>query len=307
MSAAALPTEIVQTILVAGVRDKHSGKPFGAQCLRVSKWVALCIIPELYHTADLWNEVQAASFLLAIQSNDTHPSCQPRHYVRSVIINTAAFNAYDAQPVQSNLPQLEVGRLTPGGATTMTTFAILSCLSQCDSQWTAVTAPMVILATRRYPPPPPIIMPRDVTITGVDSISWGAYNWDNVERIRFTSYNPNLQEARWLAALPKLSHIAFAFYYDVPLGLNIVEELASSQMMQCVLVVVYWPHSRVDQGVKEHIKKSLQKLDEPKLVVWRGAPNLVNMLETEEIEPLWKEVEGIVLAQTAEKRAALLQ
>ena len=301
--------EIVQTILIAGVRDKYSGKAFGARCLRVAKWVLSSIIPELYFTVDLWTEGQAISFLYAIQSNEIFASCRPRYYVQSIIIHTAAFNAHDTQHVQSILPpQMEVGRLTPGGVTTMTTFSILSSLSQGDcTRWKAVSAPMVILATRRNPPPPPIIMPRHVTITGVDSLFWEAYSWSNVERLRFTSYNPNLQETRWLAALPRLSHIAFAFYYDVPLGLTIVEELASSDKIQCILVVVYHPSSREDVGVKENMKRSLQKLDEPKLVIWEDTTDLINMLETDKVDWLWKKVELIVQVQISEKQAALSQ
>jgi hypothetical protein len=277
--------------------------------MRLAKWVIPCITPELYHTVDLWTELQAASFLRAIQSNKTYTLCQPRHFVCSVIINTAAFTAYDTQHVHAlgALP-VDVGRLTPGGATTMTTFAILTSLSEKDcTRWKALTAPMVILATRRYPPPPPLIMPCSVTMTGVDSLSWEAYNWDNVETIRFTSYNPSLQEARWLAALPKLSHVAFAFYYEIPLGVIVLEELIASSRIQCVLIVVFHPYSRHNESAKEVKRRSLRKLDEPKLVIWEDTPHFVDLFETEDSERLWKVVDSIVGTQALEKQAALLQ
>jgi len=273
--------------------------------MRLAKWVTTCIIPELYHTADLWTEVQAASFLLAIQldKSESLTSCQPRHFVHSVIINTAAFTAYDTQLVRAlGAPQIDTARLTPGGTTTMTTFAILSTLSKSDcTRWEELTAPMVILATRRYPPLPPLLMPRCVTMTGIDSLSWGAYNWSTVERIRFTSYNPSLQEARCLAALPRLSHVAFAFYYELPLGFIILEELVSSETIQYVLVVVYHPDGRHREGAKEMKRKSLIKLDEPKLVIWEDTPDLVGQFQAEESDQLWKKVENTVITRSSEK------
>jgi hypothetical protein len=144
-------------------------------------------------------------------------------------------------------------------------------------------------------------------MTGVDSLSWGAYNWDNVETLRFTSYNPSLQEARWLSALPKLSHIAFAYYYEVPLGVLILEELVSSSTVQCVLIVVFHPDGLHNEIAKESKRRSLLKLDEPKLVIWQDTPDLVELFRTEDSERLWNRVDSIVGRQVSEKQAALLR
>lgn len=162
---------------------------------------------------------------------------------------------------------------------------------------------MVILATRRVEAIPPINAPQNVTLSGVDGLIWRAYNWNSLTRIRFTSYNPTFQETRWLVRLPQLTHCAFAFYHEPPLGTQIVEELAAVPRMKCVLVVVY-PSSQRGPGKVDTaiMRQALSRLNEPKLVVWQNSPNLVKAFEDEDVHRFWKRVEAITEEQQSEKQ-----
>lgn len=304
-SVAELPTEIVRHIFIAGINDKEHGARFGAVCMRTASWVQSWIAPILYRAVDLWTESQAQSFLRTIESNHSRLPYSMRTLVHSLLIKTAAFSAYETQHEHSR--QTEPGNFTPSGVTSNTVLKILAILSQAEcTNFVELDIPMVILATKRHNYPPTISTPRTVTLTGVDGLVWGAYNWSALTRIRFTSYNPTFHETRWLIRLPNLTHCAFAFYHEPPLGIQIVEELTGIPRMQCVLVVVY-PSSQRGPGRSTTftMRKALQRLDEPKLVVWEDSPRLISAFGDEDVDRFWKQAECIAEEQRLKRQAAL--
>jgi hypothetical protein len=106
--------------------------------------------------------------------------------------------------------------------------------------------------------------------------------------------------------LPQLTHCAFAFYHEAPLGIRIVEEMISMPHVECVLVVVY-PSSQRGPGKAEtaSIRRELLKLDESKLVVWQNTPQAENIFQDEDADRFWKQIEDITEKQKSEKQAAL--
>ncbi|PVF97122.1 hypothetical protein CPB86DRAFT_786303 [Serendipita vermifera] len=298
-----LPTEIIRSILLEGVKDREYGKPFGARCMRLASWVQPWIAPILYHDVDLWTESQAKSFLANIEGTNTYLNVS----LKSLIVKSNAFSVHDTQHAYSMIPpRMEASNSSPNGVTSITIMKILSFLQQDCPSWTQLEVSMVILATRRYPSAPIIIMPPSVTLTDVDGIIWSAYTWDNVTHLRFTSYNPTFHESHWFTQLPSLTHFAFAFYYGIHLGIRLVEEMTMSHKMQCVVAVVYPPAPGVQGKVAATAaRKALEKLDEPTLVVWEDTPQLIEIFETDDVDVFWAKAEAQAKTQKEQKEAAL--
>jgi hypothetical protein len=117
-------------------------------------------------------------------------------------------------------------------------------------------------------------------------------------------------EIRWMATLPSLTHFAFAFYYEVPLGMRIVETMALVPQMECVVPVVF--PSSMAQGSPARraasvsaAKKELRKLDDPKVVVWSDSPSSLAAFDDVNAETFWKLAEKKVEAQKLEKELEL--
>ncbi|KAG8835070.1 hypothetical protein FRC17_005423 [Serendipita sp. 399] len=310
-ATARLPTEIMHHILIAGVKERNRGKIFGARCMRLASWIRPWVAPALYHDVDLWTEQQASSFLYAIQSTELPHSLPLASMVLSLAVKTIAFSAYDTQHPQSRiLPQTEAGNFTPAGATSLTVMKILSALMREEKDGVLplrhLSVPMVILATKRQPDFPLLPMPRSVTITGVDGLIWNAYGWGMVTHVRLTSYNPMFQETKWFLRLPALTHLAFAFYYEIPIGLRIAEELTAAPQIRCVVMLVYPPvQGGRGRTAARDSRKELQKLDEPSLIIWEDTPQMVAKFEDEDADRFWRSVERIVDTQRKEKAEAL--
>jgi hypothetical protein len=302
-----LPTEIVRSIFTEGVKDREYGKPFGARCMRLASWVQPWIAPILYHNVDLWTESQAKSFLENIEETNVYLKFSLKNLVHGLLFKSNAFSVYDTQHTYSLIPpQMDAAFSSPNGVTSITIMKILSILQQDCPSWTQLEVSMVILATRRYPSSPIISMPSSVTLTGVDGIIWSAYTWDNVTRLRLTSYNPTFHESHWFTQLPSLTHFAFAFYYGLHLGIRLVEEMTMSHKMHCVVAVVYPPAPGIQGKVAATAaRKALEKLDEPTLVVWEDTPQLVEIFETDDADVFWAKAEHQVMIQKEQKEAAL--
>lgn len=285
-----LPTEVILAILIAGVHDPEYGKQFGARCMRLASWIQPYIAPALYHTVDLWTEVQARSFLDTIEKNTS----QWRRLVSSLDIETTAFSAEND----------EVGRFTPLGTTSATVLNILAILCENECPLRELHIPMVILATRRNPSEQRLRLPRSMTLTGVDGIAWTVYDWRTVTHLRFTCYNPTFMEIRWMANLPSLTHFAFAFYYELPLGLRIIETMTLPAQMKCVVPVIF-PGSGGGRARVAATKKELKKLDDPKLVIWGDTPSALAIFNDIHANTFWKMAEERAEAQKLEKRMAL--
>lgn len=295
-----LPLEIVRYILLQGARSRD-GMVFAARCMRLSTWIRQWIAPTLYHTVDIWTETQAASFAEALEQ--TRFGVSLRSLVRSLTIKTTAFAAYDTQHTKSRMhPLMEAGSFTPIGATSLSVMKILRILTdEQEPGLQEVCIPMALMATKRTPVLS-IDLPRSVTITGIDGLVWSAYGWDNVTHVRLTSYNPNFHETKWFLRLPSLTHFAFAFYYEMPLGLRIAEEMTASPQLKCLVMVVY-PPSNDPRGklVARQNKEALLKLDEPNLVVWESNPKAIDRFEDVESNRFWKHVDEIVEKQRADQ------
>ncbi|KAG8821037.1 hypothetical protein FRC19_008294 [Serendipita sp. 401] len=309
-ATARLPTEIMHHILMIGAEERSRGKIFGARCMRLASWIRPWVAPVLYRDVDLWSEQQASSFLYAIETTGERHSLPLSSMVLTLAVKTIAFSAYETQHPQSRiLPQTEAGNFTPAGTTSLTIMKILSVLTRAKDiplPLRHLSIPMVILATKRQPDSPLLTMPRSITITGVDGLIWNAYEWKNVTHIRLTSYNPMFQETKWFLRLPALTHFAFAFYYEIPLGLRIAEELTAGSQVQYVVMLVYPPvqGGRGRTAAREN-SKALQRLDEPSLVVWEDTPQMVAKFEDENVDRFWRNVERIVHTQRKEKAEAL--
>lgn len=276
--ATQLPIELLQEIVTFGVIDPRYGKPFGAKCMRLARWIQTIVAPLLYRMIIIKSKRQMLSFMLALENtNVKHRAYAPAKYVRTLII--------------------EDNEYTSSAVTLDTLYRLAGWFDK--SSWKEIHLPLEILYTReRITYDKPFRMPPFVTLSRDSKWYASGVDYTLIIRLRLlhttTCFKSIADFIRGHAELaPNLSHLAITAYDDPFTSQDITKILDAASNLQCVIVLVIPSNPRYFvEWETEGIRRRMLGIKVPKLVIWEKDAKHDALFRNYDSGMLWAQAES---------------